>query len=121
MENKPKITLVSGTGKASGKPYTAISLEIGKWRKLHFPNAFEKDYLVENFKDVERSVTIDSYGKLQLIIGEYESSIDVPSSLETKYLTNYFLILDKQKKASTEDDSKIDLESEDELKENPFN
>lgn len=44
-ERTTKVSVYNGTGKASGKPFKAIKLEIGKWSTLVFPTEFEWDYI----------------------------------------------------------------------------
>jgi len=42
------IEIFEGTSKKSGKPYTAISIKVGKWSTLVFAkSSFELDYLRE--------------------------------------------------------------------------
>lgn len=46
MHRKGNITIYKGTGKTSGKPFTALMLTVGKWNTLYFPkSSFEMEYI----------------------------------------------------------------------------
>lgn len=47
MENSDiNVEIVEGTGKKTGKPYSAIKLTIGDWSSLVFPrSSFEMNYI----------------------------------------------------------------------------
>lgn len=45
------ISIKEGTGKESGRPYTAVQVEIGKWKKLLFPSEIEMDYIKRKLKE----------------------------------------------------------------------
>jgi len=42
------ISIVGGISNKTGKPWTAISVQVGKWKTLVFPkSSFELDYVKE--------------------------------------------------------------------------
>lgn len=107
------ITLKQGTGKNSGKPYTALSLVVGKWRGLHFPTAFERDYLVEYLKDNQGYITINRDKEtLQLHAGEYSHEFVVDSKFEYKYIDKFFRDNNEEAPVGEAVDNNIDLETE---------
>lgn len=123
MANQPKLTLKSGVGKASGKPYTLLEVQVGTWKKTHFPTAFEKDYLIKYFEDGGKSfVTLNPDETINLQAGDYEYSLAIESTLERRYVVNYFRSLSSETKSTTEvaENDKINLNEEDDLKPNPF-
>ena len=122
MENNAHFTLKSGTGKASGKPYTLIAIQVGKWKATHFPTVFEKEYLQENWNNLKPVISFNEVTEqIVLIAGDYEYNFTIESALERKYVAQYFRTIKTTPSADNKDDAKIDLETEDELNENPFN
>lgn len=110
MARTGTLTLNQGTGKNSGKPYTALKLTVGKWSTLHFPTAFERDYLVEYFKTQEgRIENSPSENTITLIAGDYSHQYVIESPFEAKYVKQFLTTDDIQAPA----DSKINLEEED--------
>lgn len=45
------VTIIEGTGKESGKPYTAVQVQIGKWKRLLFLSEIEMDYVKRKLKE----------------------------------------------------------------------
>jgi len=42
------ITLIEGVGKKSNKPYKALQLKAGKWKKMYFVESeFEMEYIAD--------------------------------------------------------------------------
>lgn len=108
-------TLQQGTGKTSGKPYTALKLSVGKWSTLHFPSTFELEYLTEYFKTNQTgTISLNQPAQsLVLIAGDYEHNYRVDSILEYRYIVK-FLSDDDTVPAPTEpSDNTLDLNTED--------
>jgi hypothetical protein len=52
MQNEPTLTIVSGIGKESKKPYTALMLKIGDWTQMVFTkSSFETKYILKYAED----------------------------------------------------------------------
>lgn len=117
MARTGKITLKQGNAKASGKPYTALALKIGKWDGLHFPSRFESGYLVEYLKNNDGKIELSSKPQsVNLIVGEYSHTLQIESSFEFKYIESYLKGTDEPAETVSSDvDDKLDLETEDEL------
>lgn len=116
--NTGTVTLISGIGQKSGKPYTALRLKAGKWTDLHFPTQFEKEYLAEELKDGKTGSFVfnPSTRKILITVGEeYFADHEVSSVFEQNYLEKYFRPVEPETKTPSElsEDDKIDLENED--------
>lgn len=56
------IKLIEGVGKTSKKPYKALELEVGKWRKMYFvESTFEMDYISEYLKSDDKDDELDNF------------------------------------------------------------
>lgn len=115
------LKLISGIGKTSGRPYSALKITVGKWSTLHFPSSFELEYLVDYLKSNTGTVSINqTTDKLRLVAGDYDYDYNVVSKLEYKYIKDFFLANPVHTTLDSQDDAKIDLSHEDKLNENPF-
>lgn len=64
MAREGKITLYEGTGKASGKPFTALKLEVGDWSKLYFPESrYEMDAIKKMLSEPETPEEVKNRAK----------------------------------------------------------
>lgn len=53
MARKGTITLYKGVGKTSGKPFTALKLEVGSWNTLYFPTSrFEMEHIEKYLEEL---------------------------------------------------------------------
>lgn len=56
MARAGKITLKTGKGKESGKPWAGLLLEVGTWSELYFPKSkFEMEYLEKYLSGTDES------------------------------------------------------------------
>lgn len=116
------IKLVQKNSQKTGQPYTALSLNVGKWRSLHFPTAFERDYLVDYLTDGKTGQIIPSTkdGHIHLIAGDYEYDYPVSSVFEYKYINQFLRSNENEESVDRTHDDNIDLEEEDPIADNPF-
>lgn len=121
MARKNQVTLHQGVGNNSGKPYTALKINVGKWEGLHFPTRFEKEYVEDYLNDGQpMSVSVDPKSDNKIIIsgGDYVSKMTIDSILEYKYVVKHLTTIPEEELEDddheSDDDGKIDLENEDE-------
>lgn len=57
MKNEPTLTIVSGIGKDSKKPYQAMMLQIGDWSTMVFPKSLFESKYIANYV-LENEITV---------------------------------------------------------------
>lgn len=114
------IEIHSGIGKASGKPYTQLKLNVGKWNGFLFPTQFEIGYLKDYLKDGQTgTITLGKTERkeLNLSAGDYTHVYVVESNLEYKYIQSFLSSNPTPSTDTQSHDATLDLETEDPIQE----